>query len=611
MTTPVIHSSSRNETAFLESKGLLTFVKIWLGRVWNVIKEASDFIYKLAKQISNISYSILFNRNKVQARPLSPERIQKSSSSPISSLDTIQNHLLLPLQQPLLIDPSHPFFNQPHAQPLSSHSNQPPNPIPSPVSKESDHKSNRLPIPPLDFSKLLPSASISPRQLTPEKTVPFSSPLSSPSKHSPLNGSNRLEINPAQSQLPIINFERPNFSTAISDDILEHFVSQFLSNYSSLEEALADASIQDLAETPIQQPLKNVSGHYQLIWKDLPSKNENIFYIGELDQGRLHGKGRFVTCHDSIDKDLLLLEGCFNQNRLTSGLYCASPFIYESDHFEEGELTAQRGVIQKAHSLATYRGSFKNGLPDGDGIFYIHTAEGLQIFEQGSYQEGILLKGHRKEDGNVYIGSFREGKWLEKEGTIIFPDQAIYTGQVNEQNQPHGKGSMRSLKETLEGNFAEGVLHDADGSSEEHFSFPSLYEPNSHSDLKLIRKGSFNKGIFQGQKIELIWENDVENKTGLVDLTKQTITIQTHPSEIEEQTSYELDFSLFMENSQVNLNALAYVTGKGKIIRGDSTFEGLIRNGLPFGKGILTSNAEAREAEFNENGEEVEAAEEE
>jgi uncharacterized protein (TIGR02145 family) len=88
---------------------------------------------------------------------------------------------------------------------------------------------------------------------------------------------------------------------------------------------------------------------------------------------------------------------------------------------------------------ATYKGDIVNGFPNGKGVYV--TGNDLEMDEPG---------------GDVYEGDYVDG--IMTYGTIKYKDKRIYVGQCNEEQLPHGQGTMTLANGTKQtGQFIEGV----------------------------------------------------------------------------------------------------------------------------------------------------------
>lgn len=203
--------------------------------------------------------------------------------------------------------------------------------------------------------------------------------------------------------------------TAIEDDLLETcLIKTYLEEYDTLEDALEAADIYD-AERQQSIELENANGSCILIWKG------PITYVGDLQGGQLHGNGQFYQGLPRDPNKKLLFEGTFENNRFIAGwMNYQNERIYESTSFNEGELTTNQGTLRfKLKGTAVeYRGNIQNGLPHGNGKILHHSKNGSEVIEEGTYQEGCLTQGIRKEStekanhaviSTYYEGSFKNG----------------------------------------------------------------------------------------------------------------------------------------------------------------------------------------------------------
>ncbi len=139
----------------------------------------------------------------------------------------------------------------------------------------------------------------------------------------------------------------------------------------------------------------------------------------------------------------------------------------------EGNCINGKGVMTMEDGTK-YEGSFKSGLPDGEGIFThpvmprsadgiydysrvetykgqvqagLKQGNGIFTFSEGSKYVGAFDKDKMNgkgtisnTDGLVYEGTFENGR-PQGEGTVTFPDGKKYVGQVS-RNFMQGQGTM-------------------------------------------------------------------------------------------------------------------------------------------------------------------------
>jgi len=117
------------------------------------------------------------------------------------------------------------------------------------------------------------------------------------------------------------------------------------------------------------------------------------------------------------------------------GTYCQGSF-------QPNSLTLNgRGVCVyggSGNEKATYRGDFRNGVPNGTGVF---------VFGNGDRYQGQFLNGQPNGRGefiydndNRYQGQFRNGV-PNGTGTFIFTDGTRYQGQFRD-GQFHARGVL-------------------------------------------------------------------------------------------------------------------------------------------------------------------------
>lgn len=125
----------------------------------------------------------------------------------------------------------------------------------------------------------------------------------------------------------------------------------------------------------------------------------------------------------------------------------------------------EKGILQKGTktipNYATYIGSFKNDLLEGEGEVF-HQDKTL-THEKGVFQNnflngtGQITFYHNKEKTLTTIkkGTFKHG-WLEGNGIIFFHDQIVHGVFV--QDRLHGPGTICSKNQTIKGIFVHNVL---------------------------------------------------------------------------------------------------------------------------------------------------------
>lgn len=254
-------------------------------------------------------------------------------------------------------------------------------------------------------------------------------------------------------------------------------------------------------------------------------------YIGEWENGRIHGKGKLTSSNGIYDGqwDNDTFHGIGTMTYPNGESYAG-----EWEHGTAvgmGKLTKPDGTV--------YSGAFKEGKPNGRGIIIMSDGEKyIGEFSNGT-QDGIGEMSY--SDGSKYIGTWKNGKPHGK-GELIVPDKGKMIGKWNEgtlvsfsfqdntgkkaeyvgeidasTNTPTGQGLMVYEDGTrIDGVFKNGI-------------------PNGPGKKKMpngvVFEGFFQDGIFEGpgtikdgDKVFYVkWEKGVIGSTGKIHYSDGTI----------------------------------------------------------------------------------------
>ena len=191
-------------------------------------------------------------------------------------------------------------------------------------------------------------------------------------------------------------------------------------------------------------------------------------YVGQLQQGLMHGRGRITWDDSQYDGDFVRgrMQGQGTLKRDDGTVY--------DGHFVGGQMDGQ-GRLQ-FNGGYVYEGQFSKDKPAGPGRLtdpsgttiegrfagYRASSPGTITWRQGARYEGEFQdqtphgRGQLTlPDQSVLTGMFAYGE-LDSPGTIRYPDGAVYTGAVRD-NQAQGRGELRQANgDTYVGAFALG-----------------------------------------------------------------------------------------------------------------------------------------------------------
>ena len=164
-------------------------------------------------------------------------------------------------------------------------------------------------------------------------------------------------------------------------------------------------------------------------------------------------------------------------------------------------------------------GEFENGKLNGKGyIKYSHNLEYVGLFNQDKHYTGRALWGSRtsKKD-RYYFGYEKEFERNKKEGFAIKftinplkdtkPPRVIYEGEVNESNQPKGKG-IGYPTETIvcDGNWSRGSLNGESKVQHNDSYYEGVWKNGKLSKLSLV-------GLWKNNKFKILKnKKDIEKE---------------------------------------------------------------------------------------------------
>ena len=237
---------------------------------------------------------------------------------------------------------------------------------------------------------------------------------------------------------------------------------------------------------------------------------QKAFYIGQLKDSKLHGKGKLMSHspnHNSQGN--LIFEGNFKNGKKdgqgrqyhTSHSFTQS-FRYEGI-FENDKL---QGYAEEysCYNKKLYDGMFVDGKYQGGGVEYEHTGVGVKYsgnFKNGKYEcEGTEY--HLDSEQVKYTGNFKNGlydgsgKEFHKNGVLK------YNGNYkNGKFDDYGKQHNDLGKCLLEGFFVKGKL-EGDGSQYYDVKqIPSINKMDANKPAPQQYEGMFQNGNWNGEGV--------------------------------------------------------------------------------------------------------------
>lgn len=173
---------------------------------------------------------------------------------------------------------------------------------------------------------------------------------------------------------------------------------------------------------------------------------ESFFY------GKFHGAGK-----ESEKDGKGVYTGSFeNGERHGIGTYCRNSKKAEHD----------TGSLEDSNVEYCYSGVWSSGVKEGEGTETVLSSDEMyigQFHNNNRHGFGILTKSPSDKNKTVTLeGKWRAGTSVAGGGWIItFPDGNKFMGEVDKEQQPHGKGTMLYKKgeEVYTGNFKSGLRH--------------------------------------------------------------------------------------------------------------------------------------------------------
>ncbi len=242
---------------------------------------------------------------------------------------------------------------------------------------------------------------------------------------------------------------------------------------------------------------KKINGHYQQISGDF----KNGVYQGGLGliplkdgwyEGGLNG---FLTPHGQ------------GERTYTSGHTLAGEFV-------NGIYTGGKGVIK--FKDGTYQGDLNDSLqPHGEGISRDKNGNSFR----GEFTNGVPSGSGflKRADGSTFSGNFYGEKYMGGDGHIKYSDGSIYDGKVNAYFKPHGygrtyAGSVMNPTAYVSGTYKNGAFIGGNGNKKypDGFEYTGILDVNGQPDGKGVFERSENSlydsksitlfGVFKGRK---------------------------------------------------------------------------------------------------------------
>ena len=347
--------------------------------------------------------------------------------------------------------------------------------------------------------------------------------------------------------------------------------------------------------------------------------NNGDVYEGEFKDGNFNGKGK-KTYADSSYEDWSVYEPA-DPRRVYEGEF------KDNAYNGKGKLTYKNGDV--------YEGEFRKGLFDGKGKKTYNNGDvyegefrydkphgkGKFTYENGTVLEGAFVRGlkngrflvtsprdspiiHNYENGELrskHDLNFVEKKFIYLYARVHGGNSVDYTGYVNENGEPHGKGKFTYENGTvLEGEFKDGNFN---GKGKIIYGNGSLNSPYENGDVYEGEFKEFNKDNKPHGKGKFIYKNGTVYEGEFKDGKKHGRFLITFPNgykkkqrfEFSMPTSYDVPIKknqIFVEDIN-NWKSSKYL---GK-------YTGYVNEyNQPHGKGILTyNNGHVYEGEFKHN----------
>jgi len=300
----------------------------------------------------------------------------------------------------------------------------------------------------------------------------------------------------------------------LSDGLVKMYAAEIAENKESNTGEKIDEETWVRLKHIMQEILEHGSSVDDVIYIDA-SKYVICEYIGDIKEGKRHGKGKQTWANGDIYKGdweynsrsghgiFIFFNGDIYEGEFKEGkrhgkgkLTLADGDIYEGD-YKEGK---RHGKGKLTRAAVIYEGDWENDFPSGYGIF---SRGGGTVYE-GELKEG---KRHGKGKQTGASGDIYEGDWendtFSGYGILSYKDGTVYEGDYKE-GKHHGKGKIT---------WADGDIYEGDWEN----GTCSGYGIFSHGN-GTVYEGEFKEGKPHGKgKLTTadgdIYEGDWENGT--------------------------------------------------------------------------------------------------
>jgi len=225
--------------------------------------------------------------------------------------------------------------------------------------------------------------------------------------------------------------------------------------------------------------------------------NDGKYYIGEVSNDKMHGKGILYYKDGKIEYDGNFING----KREGKGKYIWEDGSYYIGQWSNNNMNG-KGTAYNKDDTIQYEGDFVNGKKEGYGKF---------IYEDGLYYIGKWLNDKRNGKGKLYNkdgiieyeGDFVNDK-MEGYGKYFIFDAGYYIGQMLN-NSLNGKGKLYRNDGTIiyEGDFVNGKF---EGNGKSY-----LYENGSYYIGQFVKNLEHGKGKIYDKNGNIQYEGNFIN----------------------------------------------------------------------------------------------------
>ncbi|XP_074475407.1 radial spoke head 10 homolog B isoform X2 [Sebastes fasciatus] len=187
-----------------------------------------------------------------------------------------------------------------------------------------------------------------------------------------------------------------------------------------------------------------------------------VFYTGQWDQGKRHGKG---TVYYNQDKTSWYKGDWVKNNREGWGVrHYPSGNIYSGEW--KNNLRHGEGTMRWIKLQQQYEGMWQNGIQHGRGthVWILRRAD-LSHYSQSNHYSGDFVQGQRHGQGTFYYagGPIYEGEWRENKkhgkGKFTFEDGRVFEGElVDDQMMTHDLDGNNGPTPPLPGKTEDTIL---------------------------------------------------------------------------------------------------------------------------------------------------------